>query len=153
FYLSVGQDDSHPINANDMFAMGRHLRRFTDAVLEAGAMPVFSHHFTKGAAQQSQRSRPALTDLAHAGFGQFADQWILMGRRRRYKSSQAIHELWLMVGGRHHDTEEYAIDIDNAPIPESKGLRRWDVKFVDAEAPAAQHDSGPAVAGKITART
>jgi replicative DNA helicase len=123
-----------------MFAMGNLLSEFASVVQAAGATAIVTHHFAKPRTRGAGRI-PELADLAHAGIGQFARQWILVDRRARYDPNQSVHKLHLVMGGYGHSSY-HKIDIDMAARPD--GLRQWEVKF-DADAPPTPSGS---VSGK-----
>src|SRR5262249_50244043 len=71
------------LSAANFFAVGPLLRRCAQACLEAGATPILVHHTGKTAGmQRASAGQPLeLTDLAYAGFAEFARQWVLVSRR------------------------------------------------------------------------
>jgi replicative DNA helicase len=135
-YLALGPSQDASVNPNDMFAMGNFLSEFASMIQSAGATAVVTHHFVKPRSRGASRV-PELTDLAHAGIGQFARQWILVNRRVAYNPTQSLHKLHLVLGGYGHSSY-HAVDIDTASRPD--GLQEWDVRFEvdetrDASAP------------------
>jgi replicative DNA helicase len=126
FYLAVGPTKSGGVNHNDMFAMGHLLYEFASTVQAAGATAIITHHFTKPRARGGAGKIPELADLAHAGIGQFARQWILVDRRAPFDPNQNVHELHLVMGGYGHSSY-HAIDVSMAP--QADGLRQWDIAF------------------------
>src|SRR5262249_4938077 len=121
FYLALGPTKDGGINHNDMFAMGNLLSEFASVVQRAGATAVITHRSAKARTRGASRI-PELADLAHAGIGQFARQWILVDRRARYDPNQSVHKLHLVMGGYGHSSH-HKIDIDMAARPD--GLRQW----------------------------
>ena len=77
-------------SASNVFDMGEVLSKITEACLAAGATPIFAHHTVKNAGMNAGRNgasyksyEPAeLGDLAFAGFGEFARQWLLLAAAR-----------------------------------------------------------------------
>lgn len=123
-YFAIGKGVDH----NNMFAMGNVLAEFTSAVQSAGATPVLTHHFRTDAGRKPRK--PELSDLAHAGIGQFARQWILMGRREQYSPTQMLHKLWLITGG-FSVASENRLNVNMAALPDD--LRQWGIEFVTGE--------------------
>jgi len=107
-------------SASNVFDMGAVLSTITEACLAEGATPVFAHHTVKNAGKQTGRNgatyktyEPAeLGDLAFAGFGEFARQWLLLARRAEYEPGTGKHQLWLTTGGSAGFNGCYAVDED-----------------------------------------
>lgn len=127
--------------ASNLFVMGAALRELADTLQETSVTPALLNHIGKGAARTSLAAGdpPDLMDLSMSGFGEFARQWILTGRRERYVSGSGVHKLWLNVGGSAGHNGLYAVDIDEGTKDDPFG-RRWDVKVMQAsEASAAEN--------------
>lgn len=125
--------------AANLYVMGAALRELAEVLQESRVTPVLLNHIGKGAARASLTAGdpPDLMDLSMSGFGEFARQWILTGRRERYVSGSGIHKLWMNVGGSAGHNGLYALNIDEGS-KDDPGGRRWDVRVMQAsEASAA----------------
>jgi replicative DNA helicase len=132
-YLALGSTKNGSVNHNDMFVMGNLLFGFSSTVQAAGATPILTHHFVKPRARNANRI-PELSDLAHAGIGQFARQWLLVDRRARFDPNESLHKLHLVTGGYGHSSY-HMIDIDMSQRHD--GLSQWDVKVKDDPPPTS----------------
>ncbi len=132
-------------SASNVFDMGEVLSKITEACLAAGATPVFAHHTVKHAGMKAGRNgsmfqthEPAeLGDLAFAGFGEFARQWILLARRAEYEPGTGKHQLWLTTGGSAGFNGCYALDVDEGVLQEDFSGKKWEVT-VQTQAEAAR---------------
>jgi hypothetical protein len=127
--------------AGNMFAMGRALRAFAEVIQRTGATPYLVHHANRTAARlTAQTGEPLeLTDIAFAGFDQFARQWMLINRRQKYEVGSGAHKLWMNVGGSAGHGRLLAVDIDegrsddepiDAPQPAPRRQRLWCVRVM-----------------------
>ncbi len=74
---------------------------------------------------------PDLTDLSHAGFTQFARQWILISRRKHYQDD-GHHSLWIRCGGSAGHSSLWAVDIAEGSQTDLDG-RKWEVFVNDVD--------------------
>ena len=81
--------------------MGAKLSGLTKLGQETGCTIILCHHTRKNQKGPMDLFEPAeLEDIAWAGFPEWARQWLLLSRRRKYDPEQGgHHELWLNVGG------------------------------------------------------
>jgi replicative DNA helicase len=93
YLCGLGQGGS----ASNLYEVGPLLRRVGQSCLAAGATPVYLHHTTKAAA--SKKEPLDLDDLAFAGIGEYARQWLLVSRREPFEPGAGVHNLHLSVGG------------------------------------------------------
>lgn len=129
-------------NASNLFAVGNQLRRLTDLSSETGATVILVHHTSKGRMQYE--NPPELDDIAWAGFPEFARQWILLGRRKRYDPDEVgHHELWITAGGSAGHSQGWALNIDEGSI-DDEGGRRWDVEVISTK--QARYEAAEAAA-------
>ena len=141
-------------SASNVFDMGAVLSKISEACLAAGATPIFAHHTVKNAGMKSGRNgssyksyEPAeLGDLAFAGFGEFARQWLLIARRADYEPGTGKHQLWLTTGGSAGFNGTYSVDIDEGVMAEDFSGKKWEVT-VQTQAEAARS----CVAAKVDA--
>jgi hypothetical protein len=116
--------------ASSMFDMGPLLMNIAELCQRHGVTPILLHHFPKGKGQvQEGKSKqpPELEDLAFAGISEFARQWILIGRRRKYEPGTGNHHLWLSVGGSAGFSSCWALDIDQGVMKEDFKGMGWSV--------------------------
>jgi len=118
-YLALGEAD-----AKSVFDMGRVLCHVSEHLVSRNITPLLVHH--------ANRQLPAgevmgLEHLSHAGFGEFARQWILLSRREKY-TGDGTHALWANVGGSAGHGGIYALDVDEGKLaPDGSGKRHWNV--------------------------
>jgi hypothetical protein len=117
--------------ASTLYEVGPLLLRAARACLDAGATPLFLHHATKTEAKKADGEHLDLDDLAFAGIGEFARQWLLLGRRTPYRPGTGSHALTLAVGGSAGHSAIWRLDIDEGA---GAAGRRWDVRVTSPEA-------------------
>ncbi|HEV7217151.1 MAG TPA: AAA family ATPase, partial [Chloroflexota bacterium] len=100
---------SSGVSASNLYEMGPLLRKISQVCLDAGATPVYLHHFNRQGAVGS--AHPTLEDLSFAGVAEFARQWILLKRREPYIGGTGQHELWLAAGGSAGHSGIWAVDV------------------------------------------
>jgi replicative DNA helicase len=116
---------SKKIEASNMYQMGPLLSDVALACGEAGATCLMAHHFSMGKNQDF--TPPDLGDLAFAGIGEFARQWLLLGRRERFDPESGIHRLWLTVGASAGFSGCWGLDIDEGRMHGDFEGRKWSV--------------------------
>jgi DNA-binding MarR family transcriptional regulator len=96
-YLAIRGDD-----ARNLFAMGSLLRPLADIGDATGCTILVVHHCKHS--KHTTHDPATLDDIAWSGFAEFAAQWLLLSRRRRFDADLGRHELWFTAGGRagHH---------------------------------------------------
>jgi hypothetical protein len=96
-YLSIRGED-----ARNLFAMGSLLRPLAEIGDATGCTILIVHHCKRS--RYAPGDPATLDDVAWSGFAEFAAQWTLLSRRRRFDPEAGRHELWLSIGGRagHH---------------------------------------------------
>jgi len=129
------------VQAGNVFMAGALLGEITKIGQETGCTIGLVHHFRKGGAV-SYDSAATLEELAMAGFGEWARQWILLNRREKYKMD-GYHKLWVNTGGSAGHGDTYALDIDEGKCPN----RKWTIpllipenEFKQAEKEAKEHE-------------
>ena len=121
-YLCLLADNAN-VSASDLYQMGPLLRKISKLCLDAGATPILVHHFNRPGAMSHEA--PTLENLAFAGIGEFARQWLLINRRQKYASGTGHHELWLAAGGSVGHSRLWAVDIDEGQLRDDFQGRRW----------------------------
>ncbi|HEX4144695.1 MAG TPA: PriCT-2 domain-containing protein [Pirellulales bacterium] len=124
-YLCLGGDDH-----GDVFKQGQLLGRVNQVCVDNGAAIILCHHNKKSA--QKSKTPPQLEDMAMAGFGEFARQWWLLGRREPFCAGEP-HALWLNVGGSAGHCGLYQLDIAEGSRKDPGG-RKWEVDVTDHHA-------------------
>jgi replicative DNA helicase len=126
-YLVMGVEGNDSANR---FAMGKILRQLSELTAKTGVTIILIHHTNKPAAREFGKP-PELTELSHAGFGEFARQWILIGRRAAYQHD-GRHELAIAFGGSAGHSSLWAVDVEEGHWDDANG-RRWDVAVMKPE--------------------
>lgn len=119
-YLSMG---GTPVSASNLYEVGPVLAEFNETCRRAGATPVLIHHTTKPTS--AKRTAVALSDLAFAGIGEFARQWLLVGRAAEYEPGSGTHDLILSIGGSAGHSSGWLVHVDEGRDAEN---RRWSVR-------------------------
>ena len=103
-----------------MFYMGALLRWITDICRDHGVTLVLVHHALK-----TPKYTPiTLADVAWAGFGPWAAQWVLVNRREEFDPNSGDHKLWLSIGSRVGHGGRYCVNISEGSHKDSSG-RVW----------------------------
>ncbi len=113
-------------SASNLYEMGPLLHQAGRACLGAGATPIFIHHAVKSAS--NKEGSLSLDDLAFAGIGEYARQWLLVSRRAAYAEGSGKHKLFLSVGGSAGHSGAWHVDIHEGVLNESFGGRYWRVR-------------------------
>jgi len=109
-------------SANNVFAVGELLRPVSELCQELGVTLVICHHTRKHIGNEP----PQLSDVAWAGWAEWARQWVLLNRREKYDPDQGEHKLWLAVGGSAGHGGQWALDVYEAPPPRrGAGCGKW----------------------------
>jgi hypothetical protein len=116
-YLSIRGDD-----ARNLFAMGSLLRPLADICNATGCTILIVHHCKRS--KYGAGDPATLDDIAWSGFAEFAAQWLLVSRRRRFDPDFGRHELWFGAGGRagHHGL--WALDASEG-VARGREPRKW----------------------------
>ena len=123
-YLSMGDIGDR---VNNQFSVGAVLQKLSWLMQETGATVILAAHTGKGC---RAGRRLELSDIAHAGFGQWARQWILINRRLAYDGTNpGHHELWISYGGSAGHAGSWAVDINEGRIEDG---RTWNYTVRDA---------------------
>ncbi|GAB4146541.1 MAG: hypothetical protein Tsb009_19250 [Planctomycetaceae bacterium] len=121
------------VQANDsgsMFRMGDMLEPLSKIGQDTGCTPLIVHHNKRAASNPHEPAE--LSDIAWAGFAEWAGQWILLSRREKYDAdSDGEHRLWLTAGGRDGHSTTVAVDVTEGRLSDEGG-RRWQVDVESA---------------------
>jgi hypothetical protein len=131
-YLSIRGDD-----ARNLFAMGSLLRPLADIGDATGCTILIVHHCKRS--KYGAGDPATLDDIAWSGFAEFAAQWLLLSRRRRFDPDLGRHELWFSAGGRagHHGL--WALDA-NEGVAGGLERRKWKTAIRPVSIAEAQSD-------------
>lgn len=119
------------LNAANVFDMGPLLLGLSELGQRTGCTMIVAHHCRKHS-QAEQWSPPDLEELSMAGFGEWARQWLLLGRREAYTQGTGEHRLWLNIGGSAGHSGCYAVDIDEGRLGDDFTGRKWNVAISTA---------------------
>lgn len=102
------------VDAGNIFVQGGKLRPIGEVCQRHGVTLILLHHTRKQAKPKGNADRdpPELDDMAWAGFGEYARQWFLLGRRRDYVPGTGQHQLWLSLGGSAGHSGLLALDLE-----------------------------------------
>ncbi|HET6325262.1 MAG TPA: AAA family ATPase [Planctomycetaceae bacterium] len=112
-YLAIRGED-----ARNLFAMGSLLRPLAEICDDTGCTILIVHHCKR--TRITPGDPATLDDIAWTGFAEFAAQWLLLARRRRFDPDTGHHELWLSTGGRAGHHGQCALDVDEG-VPADPG--------------------------------
>lgn len=122
-YLSLPMDAGEAAN---QFAVGQLLQKLTTLQAETGALPVLAAHFRKS---NLPGVKPELSDVAGAGFGQWARQWFLLNREEKFDpENPGVHKLLASWGGSAGHCGGLVIHIDEGRREHG---RSWNVQLLN----------------------
>lgn len=117
-------------SASNVFSMGEALKPIGNLCSETGCTIVLCHHTKK--ATGADYGPPKMEDVAFAGFGEFARQWMMLKRREAYDPENGgSHRLWFEVGGSAGHSGRWGLNIEEG-LRSDQGGRRWDVEVVSS---------------------
>lgn len=128
--LFAGMASPGPEPSN-LFAVGPILSKASRACFNGGATLVLVHHSKKTGGAKNATDLD-LDDLAFAGIGEFARQWILLGRRKRYVAGSGFHELAMSCGSSIGCSSAWDLVIDEGPRGPHSLPSNWDVSVTPA---------------------
>ena len=108
--------------ASNQFAVGAVLMNLTTLQADTGATPILATHFRM---HMPPGTMPGLENIAGAGFGQWARQWLLLNRREPFNDENpGNHQLVMAFGGSAGHAGAVALDINEGRIQDG---RFWEV--------------------------
>ncbi len=114
-------------DAGNLFVQGELLRDMAFMLRDEGCSLLLIHH-TKNIPSQRAHDPLELSDIAWAGFQEFARQWALINRRKPFDpDSDGEHHLWLNVGSSAGHGGLWGLDITEGRRTATT-TRRWDVQ-------------------------
>ncbi len=139
------------VTASNLYEVGPLLWKSCAACLEAGATPVLIHHTTKFASKKAEAAEPPdLDDLAFAGIGEFARQWLLLGRRAPYQPGTGRNALVLTLGGSAGHSSVWALDVDEGVLGSDGKGRHWEVRVCAFQGACPEATRPASNAGRAT---
>jgi hypothetical protein len=126
-YLSMPGAD-----AGNLLIQGPLLRSMSKICGDMGVTLLICHH-TKRNTLTPGGDPLELSDIAWAGFAEFARQWWLVNRRERYEEGTGEHRLWLSVGGSAGHSGLYAVNVSEGVYAPATP-RWWDVSIENGNA-------------------
>ena len=117
---------SKTASASNLFDVGALLMRVSETCSQAGSTMVLIHHMTKGTSNK-KGAASTLADLAFAGIGEFARQWLLLTRTVEFTPGSGIHNLQMSLGGSAGHASRWLVHINESFIDEKRVERGWDV--------------------------
>lgn len=121
-------DGATSLSATNLFDTGPVLRRTATACLDVGATPIFVHHMTKSAGTRDGKAT-SLEDLAFAGIGEFARQWLLINRLAEFDSRTGRHHLSLTIGGSAGQSSVHELHVEEGVMGANFAGRKWCVRI------------------------
>jgi replicative DNA helicase len=128
------------LDPSNIFDVGPLLLAVSRACLGAGATPALVHHFKKNGADP--HDLPELEELAYAGIQEFARQWGLLKRRKRFEPGSGVHNLWMVTGGSAGHSGEWALDVNEGRMDDDFRGRVWEVSVTPASEARWEENEG-----------
>lgn len=119
-------------NASNLYDMGTLLMTVRDACERVGCQLILCHHAKKSTINMERFQPLDLEDLAFAGVGEFARQWVFLSRRSKY-NYDGKHELWFVAGGSAGHAALYALNVFEGTLKEDFSGRIWDLELLTME--------------------
>ncbi len=131
------------IQASNLYDVGPVLWRVANACLDQGATPILVHHTNKKTSESGEILN--LSDLAFAGIGEFARQWVLLNHLKSYDPKTGIHELVMGVGSSVGHSSQWSVKIKEGKMTDDFAGLGWDVtvgSFPPEEPPVVEAKVG-----------
>lgn len=121
-------DGASSASACNLFDVGPLLRRAATVCLTAGATPVLVHHAVKSVAGDHKGHPLGLEQLAFAGIGEFARQWLLLSRLEPYRSGSGEHRLLMKVEGSAGHSGCWQVEVAEGVLDDDFGGKKWNIR-------------------------
>ena len=128
-YLSLSGGNRH-ISPSNVFEMGTIFREINEACDEIGCTPVVLHHSRKSLRYGRFMD---LQDFSFSGIPEFARQWLLLNRRKKYQPGSGDHHLLANVGGSSGVSERWRVSIYEGKQNRELNARVWEPDVVVGE--------------------
>jgi hypothetical protein len=138
------------VSASNLFEVGAVLLRVAETCSKAGATLVVVHHSTKGAAARKAVTPSPLYDLAYAGIGEFARQWMMLNRTTTYVDGSGFHDLVLSIGGSAGHSSRWRVRIDEGRPGGGAGGRVWKTRVQPDLRPFGVDEDYPLASGTFS---
>lgn len=113
------------VSASNVYEIGAVFESVAECCLRAGATPVLVHHAVKAAGRTVSGRPLSLEDLAFAGIGEVARQWILLNRAAEFDPVKGRHELNMAVGGSTGNAATWRLVVEEGAAGVARG---WQVQ-------------------------
>jgi hypothetical protein len=111
------------VSASNVYEIGAVFESAAESCLRAGATPVLVHHAVKAAGRTVSDRPLSLEDLAFAGIGEVARQWVLLNRAAEFAPATGRHELNMAVGGSTGNAAAWRLVAEEGAAGLARGWR------------------------------
>jgi replicative DNA helicase len=105
------------------------------------------HHFTKTSGKKAENA-PGLDDLAWAGIGEYARQWLLVRREEEFTPRIGPHKLIMTAGGSAGHAGIWHVRVEEGIANTDLAGRKWKVQVSDRRPDGGSRMSGTSRSGR-----